>query len=88
MPRRILSIASAPGWKARFAADDEVDGFAVVTLVAWALVEVPGGDSEVVGLVQRGSTAEAPNGSIALADDVADFRGYTFTGVVTRADDA
>lgn len=82
MARRILSIASAPGWKARFAADDEPDG--VVTLVAWALVEKTEGEREIVGVVQRGASHETTHGGFALADEVDGFSGYTFTGLAMR----
>jgi hypothetical protein len=85
MARRILSIASAPGWKARFASDDEPE--AVVTLVAWALVEKADGETEIVGVVQRGARYDAPHGSLALADEVDGFSGYAFTGLTTRGPD-
>lgn len=85
MARRILSIASAPGWKARFASDDDPEN--VVTLVAWALVENAEHETEIVGVVQRGGSHERPHGSVALADEVEGFRGYTFTGLVTRTED-
>jgi len=85
VPRRIVSIASAPGWKARFLAEDEVEGVRVVTLVSWALVEEPDGTTAIVGVVQRSPTPEAPTGSLALTDEVEGFQGYTFTGLATRA---
>jgi hypothetical protein len=78
------SIASAPGWKARFLAEDEIDGIRLVTLVAWALVEAADGMTEIVGVVQRGATGEVPHGSLEYADEVAGFQGYTFTGLVTQ----
>jgi hypothetical protein len=81
----MTSIASAPGWKARFLAEDEVDGVRVVTLVSWALVEESDGTTTIVGVVQRAATAEAPNGRLALADEVEGFQGYGFTGLATRA---
>jgi hypothetical protein len=80
-----VSIASAPGWNARFLDEDEVDGVRVVTLVSWALVEGSDGATEIVGVVQRGATAEAPHGRLAYADDVEGFEGYAFTGLATRA---
>ena len=83
MARRITSIASAPGWKARYLADHEVEARAV-TLVTWALVEGSDGSSEIVGVVQRPPTDEQPAGRLQLADEVDDFQGYTFTGLATR----
>lgn len=87
MARRIVSLASAPGWKARFAHDDEFEPESVVTLVSWALVERTGGETEIVGVVQRGASDEAPRGSLSLADEVDGFSGYTFTGLATRSPD-
>jgi hypothetical protein len=84
MARRIVSIASAPGWKARFMHGDESEPESVVTLVAWALVEKTGDETEIVGVVQRGASDEAPHGLLALADEVDGFSGYTFTGLATR----
>lgn len=84
MPRRMISIASAPGWKARFLAEDIVEGPRVVTLVSWALVEGADGGAEIVGVVQRAATAGKPNGWLGFADEVDGFEGYTFTGLVTR----
>jgi hypothetical protein len=83
--RRLTSLASAPGWKVKFLTDDEVDGFGVVTLVAWALVEGSDGATEIVGVVQRSATAEKPQGWLGFADEVDGFDGYTFTGLATRA---
>jgi hypothetical protein len=79
------SISSAPGWKARFLAEDEMDGTRVVTLVAWALVEASDGMTEIVGIVQRSPTAEAPDAWFGFADEIEGFQGYTFTGLVTQA---
>jgi len=81
MPRRMVSIASAPGWKARFAAEDELGESRVVTLVSWALVENTDDTTEVVGIVQRAATMEKPNGWLGFADEVEGFQGYTFTGL-------
>jgi hypothetical protein len=81
----MVSIASAPGWKARFLAVDEVEGVRVVTLVSWALVEESDGTTGIVGVVQRAPTPEAPNGSLAFTDEVEGFQGYAFTGLATRA---
>jgi len=79
------SIASAPGWKARFLAEDEIEGSRTVTLVAWALVEDSDGRTEVVGVVQRAPTAEGPHGSLGFADEIEGFRGYAFTGLATHS---
>jgi hypothetical protein len=80
----MVSIASAPGWKARFLTEDELEGFRVVTLVSWALVEASGGSTEIVGVVQRAATTEAPLGWLGLADEVEGFQGYVFTGLATH----
>ena len=79
----MVSISSAPGWKARFVADDEAGESRVVTLVSWALVEDTDGITEVVGIVQRAATTENPNGRLGFADEVEGFQGYTFTGLPT-----
>lgn len=84
MSRRISSIASAPGWKARFLAEDEIEGTKTVTLVSWALVESADGTSEIVGVVQRAATPQAPHGSLGFADEVDGFEGYTFTGLAIQ----
>ena len=76
----MTSIASAPGWKARFA---DSSGSRVVTLVSWALVE-DGGTTEIVGVIQRAANEESPNGWLGFADDVEGFQGYVFTGLATR----
>jgi hypothetical protein len=76
----MVSIASAPGWKARFLVDDEPGESRVVTLVSWALVEGADDTTEVVGIVQRAATTEKPNGWLGFADEVEGFQGYTFTG--------
>jgi hypothetical protein len=83
MARTLLSIASAPGWNARFADDDEVRA---VALAAWAVVEEEeeGGARTIVGIVQRRGTAESPYGSLQPADEVPGFQGYTFTGLLTK----
>lgn len=83
----MLSIASAPGWKARFSAEHEIGEPRVVTLVAWALVEDASGGTEIVGVVQRTPTADLPSGTLGFADEVEGFEGYTFTGLVTRPPD-
>jgi hypothetical protein len=76
----MTSIASAPGWKARFA---DSSGSRVVTLVSWALVE-DGGATEIVGVIQRAANEESPNGWLGFADEVDGFQGYAFTGLATR----
>jgi hypothetical protein len=76
----MISIASAPGWKARFLAGDESGEFRIVALVSWALVEATGDTTEVVGVVQRAGTPEKPNGWLGFADEVEGFQGYAFTG--------
>lgn len=81
MARTLISLASAPGWNARFA--DEYDVRAVA-LAAWAVVEEEDGARAIVGIVQRLGTAETPHGSLQPADEVAGFQGYTFTGLLTR----
>lgn len=86
MPRRLVSIASAPGWKARFGADAPYEDERVVTLVAWALVE-DGGETEIVGYVQRTSPADGVPGPLEPADEVEGFLGYTFTGLAVRGAD-
>ena len=87
MPRKMISIASAPGWKARFLADDLAEGPRVVTLVSWALVEDADGETEIVGVVQRTPTPGTPSGTLGFADEVEGFDGYTFTGLATRPAD-
>ena len=84
MPRKLISIASAPGWKARFRDDDAVDGSRVVTLVSWALAEDDDGSTAIVGVIQRAPNEESPNGWLGFADDVDGFQGYLFTGLATR----
>jgi hypothetical protein len=84
VPRKTVAIASAPGWKARFLAEDPLEGPRVLTLISWALVEDSDGATEIVGVVQRAATSEAPHGWLGYADEVAGFQGYTFTGLTTR----
>jgi len=57
----------------------------VVTLVSWALVEDSAGATEIVGVIRRASTAEAPHGWFGFADEVDGFDGYIFTGLTTQA---
>jgi hypothetical protein len=77
---KIMSIAAAPGWKARFADEVEPDGVRVVTLVAWALVERGAADPEIVGVIQRSPTGDRPAGWLGFADEVDGFSGYTYAG--------
>jgi hypothetical protein len=78
--REIVSIASAPGWAARYSGDDEK----VVTLLAWALVDDTG-ERRLVGFVQRPPTDEEPAGAVVLADEIDGFSGYTAGALRTRA---
>ena len=86
--RRIVSIAAAPGWKARVRGEKEAEGFGVVTLVSWAVVEDEDGATEIVGVVQRSATPESPQGWLGFADEVDGFAGYAFTGLATRQSEA
>jgi hypothetical protein len=81
----MVSIASAPGWKARFLAEDEPGESRVVSLVSWSLVEDADGTTEIVGVVQRAATAEHPSGWLAFADEIEGFQGYTYVGLPTTA---
>jgi len=81
----MISLASAPGWKARYVAEDGEAQSRVVTLVSWALVEDSDGTNEIVGVVQRTPSVDTPSGTLGFADEVEGFDGYTFTGLVTRA---
>jgi len=86
VPRRLVSIAAAPGWNARFVSGEgDEEEARTVTLISWALVEADDGTTEVVGVVQRSATAEKPGGWLGLADEVEGFQGYTFTGLTTQA---
>jgi hypothetical protein len=80
----MLSLASAPGWCARFAAEEPSEEARTVTLVAWALVEEADATTSIVGVVQRQGTEESPAGQLGLADEIAGFQGYTFTGLATK----
>jgi hypothetical protein len=87
--RKILSIASAPGWSALFEAlEEQLGEERVVTLAAWALVEEPGDMRRVVGLVQRGHSEEGDDGpgALALADEINGFVGYAHRGVRMNPD--
>ena len=84
MPRRTLSIASAPGWSARFAPREPGDEPRTVVLAAWALLETDDGGTELVGLVQRPPAEGATHGRLGPADEVDGFEGYAFTGLATK----
>ena len=60
----------------------------MLTLVSWALVEESDGTTQIVGVVQRAATADAPHGWLGFADEVDGFEGYTFTGLTTRSPDS
>jgi hypothetical protein len=90
--RRILSIASAPGWGALFTQEEKEDEYAfaedrLVTLAAWALVEEAGGQTLLVGLVQQPATDEFPAGTFSFADEVGGFAGYSNQGLKTKPAD-
>jgi hypothetical protein len=79
--RRMISIAAAVGWNARFR-DERDDSVRTVNLAAWGLVEVEGGQTQLVGIVQR-SSGDSP-GLLVPADEVPGFDGYVFTGLTTK----
>jgi hypothetical protein len=85
MARRMLSVASAPGWCARFEADEAHGEERTVMLVAWAVVEEADATTSIVGVVQRQSTPGSPPGLLGLVDEVDGFQGYTFTGLATKS---
>jgi hypothetical protein len=86
--RRIVSIASAPGWSASFEDDDDPLGEPrLVTLIAWALVEEGGGETRVVGLVQKPTRGETPPGTFGFADESDGFTGYSNQGLKTKRAD-
>jgi hypothetical protein len=80
----MLSLASAPGWCARFEAEEPFEEERTVMLVSWALVEEADTTTAIVGVVQRQATEESPVAPLELADEVAGFQGYTFTGLATK----
>lgn len=84
MARRMLSLASAPGWCARFAAEEPSEEERTVMLASWALVEEADATTSLVGVVQRQATEQSPAGQLGLADEIAGFQGYTFTGLATK----
>jgi hypothetical protein len=83
--RRMFSIASAPGWCARFAPEEPYEEERTVMLVSWALVEEDDATTSIVGVVQRQATEASPAGHLGLADEVDGFEGYTFTGLATKS---
>ncbi|MCW2977801.1 MAG: hypothetical protein JWM06_3082 [Actinomycetia bacterium] len=54
-------------------------------LVAWAVVEDAHDTTSIVGVVQRPSEEGSLPGQLGFADEVDGFRGYTFTGLATKA---
>jgi hypothetical protein len=86
--RRIVSIASAAGWGALFEQpDDPLEESRLVTLAAWALVEEAGGETRLVGLVQRPRRDDSPPGTFGFADEIDGFAGYSNQGVKTKPAD-
>ncbi len=86
--RRIVSIASAPGWGALFENDDELVGEPrLVTLAAWALVEDGDGEKQLVGLVQKPKRDDSPAGTFGFADETDGFAGYSNQGLKTKPAD-
>jgi len=86
--RRIVSIASAPGWGALFEQpDDPLGEPRLVTLAAWALVEKADGQTRLVGLVQKPSGDDSSPGAFGLADETEGFAGYSNRGLKTRPAD-
>ena len=85
--RRIVSITSAPGWAALLEqADDPLEEPRLVTLAAWALVDEGGGQTRMVGLVQKPQDEGSP-GTFGLADEQEGFAGYSNQGLKTKAAD-
>jgi hypothetical protein len=86
--RRIVSIASAPGWGALFENDDDLAGEPrLVTLAAWALVEDGDGQTHLVGLVQKPKRDDSPAGTFGFADETDGFAGYSNQGLKTKPAD-
>lgn len=82
--RRIVSITAAPGWAALIEqADDPLEEPRVVTLAAWALVD-EGGQTRVVGLVQKPVREGTPPGIFGFADEQDGFAGYSNQGLRTK----
>lgn len=85
--RRIISIASAPGWGALFTdADDPIGEPRLVTLAAWALVEDAQGQRGLVGLVQKARDADSSD-TFGFSDEIDGFTGYSNQGLKTKRAD-
>lgn len=85
--RRIISIASAPGWGALFTdPEDPIGEPRLVTLAAWALVEDAQGKRSLVGLVQKSRDADSSDG-FGFSDEVDGFAGYSNQGLKTKRAD-
>jgi hypothetical protein len=86
--RRIISIASAPGWGALFeSTDDPMNEARLVTLAAWALVDDGDGQTQLVGLVQKPQGDDSPAGTFGFADETDGFVGYSNQGLKTKPAD-
>ena len=81
----MLSVASAPGWCARFQIAELYEDERTVMLVCWAVIEDDDKTTSIVGVVQRPAEEGSPAGQLGLADEVPGFQGYTFTGLATKA---
>jgi hypothetical protein len=86
--RRIISIASAPGWGALFEQEDESFGEPrLVTLAAWALVDDGEAQTRLVGLVQKTQAEDTAVGTFTLVDEHEGFVGYSNQGLKTKPAD-
>jgi hypothetical protein len=86
--RRIISIASAPGWGALFEQTDDPFGEPrLVTLAAWALVDDGEAQTRLVGLVQKTQGDDTPVGTFTLVDEQEGFVGYSNQGLKTKPAD-
>jgi len=86
--RRIVTIASAPGWGALFEeADNPLEESRLVTLAAWAVVEEADGQTRLVGLVQKPYGDDSPPGIFGFADETEGFVGYSNQGLKTKPAD-
>jgi hypothetical protein len=86
--RRIISIASAPGWGALFTeTDDPLAEPRLVTLAAWALVEEGEGQRRLIGLVQRSMGDGGSTGAFGFSDEIDGFTGYSNQGLKTKRAD-
>ena len=86
--RRIVSIASAPGWGALYEREPDDEDFPfleprLVTLAAWALVE-ESGTTRLVGLVQHPASDDVAAGTFSFADEPEGFAGYSNQGLKTK----